>query len=87
MGGLNGKYIKTYAPGSSEELSIDKHDEVVAAYNDLVTKFNALLAKMDADFADVTNAETDYASVIGAPTGDINTATEDLIPSPAQESI
>lgn len=32
--------------------------------NTLKTKMAALTAKMDADFADVTNASTDYASSI-----------------------
>lgn len=83
MAGLNGKYIKTYAPGSSEHLAILKHDEAIAKLNELITAFNATLTKLDSD-AGVT--DTDYNSTL-AVTGGLNTATEDLIPSPAKECI
>ena len=37
-------------------------DTLRAELDDVRTKFAALLAKMDADFANVTNASADYAS-------------------------
>lgn len=83
MSGLNGKYVKTYAPGSSEHLAIKKHDEVVAAYNALAAKFNALLAKLDADVV----GGADYVTVIGAASADVKTASKELLPSPKKEDI
>lgn len=47
--------------------SVHKDSDVAAvgaALNRLVDRFAALLAKMDADFADVANASVDYAAVI-----------------------
>lgn len=75
------KYVKTYAPGSSEHLAILKHDEVVAAYNDLATKFNALLAKLDSDVV----GGADYVAVIGAASAEVKDASDELIPSPKKE--
>lgn len=36
--------------------------DLLEKHNALVADYNALLAKMDADFADVTNASVDYVS-------------------------
>ena len=36
--------------------------DLMEKHNALVADFNSLLAKMDADFADVTNASVDYVS-------------------------
>lgn len=49
--------------GNSEDLraTINAMQADVA---ELRTQFVALLAKMDADFADVTNASTDYAASV-----------------------
>ena len=42
----------------------DKHAvDVEEAINGLVTLVDALLAKMDTDFADVTNASVDYGDL------------------------
>ena len=38
--------------------------DLEALVNDLRAKYIALLAKMDADFADVTNASTDYSTTV-----------------------
>lgn len=38
--------------------------DLEALVNDLRTQYVALLAKMDADFADVTNASVDYATSV-----------------------
>lgn len=39
--------------------------QLVKMVNAQATAINALTAKMDADFADVTNASVDYESTIG----------------------
>lgn len=39
--------------------------DLVAIVNELSVAVNALTAKLDADFANVTNADTDYAVTIG----------------------
>lgn len=41
---------------------INEMDTLRAELDDIRTKYAALLAKMDADFANVTNASVDYAS-------------------------
>lgn len=44
--------------------SADKHArDLEDSINGLVTLVDALLAKMDADFADVTNASVDYGDL------------------------
>lgn len=45
----------------------DLYRVLVGVFNDLTeihTQFKALTAKMDADFADVANASTDYAASV-----------------------
>lgn len=71
--GINGKFVKTFAPGSSEHLAIVKLDE-------LIVKFQALLAKLDAD-AGV--ADVNYASTLNVS----KTATDQLVPSPAKQDV
>ncbi len=36
--------------------------DLMQKHNDLVDEYNALLVKMDSDFADVTGASVDYVS-------------------------
>ena len=67
------KFVKTAPAGSTEYLMVVMMDELVA-------KFNALLAKLDAD----TVGGADYVSVIGTePT----TASKGLIASPNKQSV
>lgn len=91
--GINNKFVKTAAAGSEEELHTLKGDETIDAYNalkadfdDLRTQYVALLAKMDADFADVTNASVDYAASVSPAAATsaaiTKTVTDELIPSP-----
>jgi len=40
--------------------------ELIASFNDLLDKLETHLAKMDTDFADVTNASVDYQSSFGS---------------------
>lgn len=40
--------------------------ELAASLNDLIDKLETHLAKMDTDFADVTNASVDYQSSFGS---------------------
>lgn len=50
--------------------------ELIAVVNSLSAKLAALTAKMDADFADVTSASTDYvASIPDADTIALNSGT------------
>jgi hypothetical protein len=49
------------------QQQIEGKQQLTAILNDLTelrAQFVALLAKMDADFADVTNASTDYAASV-----------------------
>lgn len=93
--GIGGKYVKTYAPGSSEQLSIIKIDEIVASYNKLKVdydalraKFVALLAKLDADTG---VADTNYAALetpAAVTSASIAKSASDLlIPSPSKEGV
>lgn len=91
--GIAEKFVKTAAAGSEEELHTLKLDEAIAAFNllkadheELRTQYVALLAKMDADFADVTNADTDYAASV-TPAASTSSAiakdvSDELHPSP-----
>lgn len=38
--------------------------QILAKQDEIITQLKALTAKMDADFADVSNASVDYAAVI-----------------------
>lgn len=51
------RFQDTVAPGSALQAVLIKQDEII-------DQLKALTAKMDADFADVTNASTDYAASI-----------------------
>lgn len=51
------EFTNTIADKSATQAILEKQDEII----DLL---KALTAKMDADFADVTNASTDYAASI-----------------------
>jgi hypothetical protein len=79
-----GKFIKTYAPGSSEHLAISKLDQIVLAFNAFVAQWEAFLSHADA--------------AAGAPLGTSNhatysataityTASDELIQSPKLTSI
>jgi hypothetical protein len=52
------------SPPNTQFTSCGQADNLRTQYNALRAAFLALLAKMDTDFADVTNASVDYASVI-----------------------
>lgn len=57
--------VRTVTPSATNALNGSLLGELVAIVNELSTAVNALTAKMDTDFADVTNASTDYASSVG----------------------
>lgn len=93
--GIGGKYVKTYAPGSSENLAILKIDELVAAYNKLQgdyaalrAKFVAVLAKLDADtgVTDVNYAATQTPAAT-ASAQVTKSASDLLIKSPVKEGV
>ncbi len=56
-GKARAQFELTIADGSTEQAMLRKLDEII-------DQLAALTAKMDADFADVTNASTDYAASI-----------------------
>jgi hypothetical protein len=56
-GTVNAK--RAYGGSETEMLRV-----VVEQLNNVMAELDALYAKMDADFADVTNASTDYAATL-----------------------
>lgn len=62
----NRRVLNHMTPGSKRAGLGDKVDANIDAYNALVTKFNALLAKLDTAGATVTGLGTDYASTLSA---------------------
>jgi len=81
--GKSNSFVKTFAPGSSEHLAIEKIDQIVIAVNALIAQFNAFLAHVDsADVAGVGNSNaTTYKSVAIA-----QTASDQLVQSPPQSN-
>lgn len=59
---------KAYPTAADIKLG-DTLQEIIAAYNDLATKFNAVLAKLDAD---VGVTDTNYAATQAATSTDLN---------------
>jgi hypothetical protein len=82
--GLGGKFIKTWAPGDSQHLAIEKIDEIVLAVNALIAQFNAFLAHVDtANVAGIGNTNvTNYAGAV-IP----KTASDVLVPSPSKTNL
>jgi hypothetical protein len=81
--GIAGKFVKTFAPGSSEHLAIKKLDELAIAHNALIAKFNALLVKLDADTGVI---DVNYESTLEA-TPLAKSASDELIPSPKRQDV
>lgn len=79
-----GKFIKTFAPGSSEHLAISKLDQIVLAFNVLITQFNAFLTHVDTGNV-VGIGNTNRATYGG--TSITYTASDELIQSPKLTSI
>lgn len=82
--GLGGKFVKSYAAGSSEHLAIEKLDEIVLAVNALIQQFNAFLSHVDtANVTGIGNANAaTYSGVKVA-----QTASDALIQSPPQTNL
>lgn len=82
--GLGGKFIKTFAPGSSEHLSVKKLDELILAFNALVVHFNAFLAHVDTGNV-VGIGNTNVANFAGSSVS--KTASDQLVQSPPKTNL